>query len=254
MLDQVAGTTPPGQGEPLNVIISGLSDPIVLVNAQVNGGLLNYYLSIGFANECLGQHEGAPQTANLGDGNGVRNETAVMRWDYGDPSLGTCKETIEGGNHFRYWTQDGPSGNSGAIFMAVSYEQPLQDGHNIVVDGFNLGRDWLVGNATQQTFPSNLSAGMQFIGTSSSAGYTYKTAATLVSGLLANTSIGVNHNTTVGINGANAIDGLVAVLNVSISQRPSNATTKSTAWRPSPQPWTSALLLPLFSLPLYYAI
>lgn len=35
------------------------------------------------------------------------NETAVMRLDYGDPTLGTCKETVEGGNHFRYWTQTG---------------------------------------------------------------------------------------------------------------------------------------------------
>jgi len=69
-----------------------------------------------------------------------------MRWDYGDPALGTCKETVEGGNHFRYWAQDGPQANrcgsfapflficvvkvlmgshSGAIFMGVSYELPI---------------------------------------------------------------------------------------------------------------------------------
>lgn len=35
------------------------------------------------------------------------NQTAEMRWDYGDPELGTCQETIEGGSHFRYWTQNG---------------------------------------------------------------------------------------------------------------------------------------------------
>lgn len=35
------------------------------------------------------------------------NETAVIRWNYGDPQLGSCKETIEGGSHFRYWVQDG---------------------------------------------------------------------------------------------------------------------------------------------------
>ena len=81
-----------------------------------------------------------------------------------------------------------------------------------------------MGNATQQTLPSTLSAGAEFTGTSSFAGYTYKTGATLVSGLLPNTSIGVNHNLTVGVNGANAIDGLVAVLNVTITQRPNNAT------------------------------
>lgn len=35
------------------------------------------------------------------------NETSELRWDYGDPELGTCQETIKGGNHFRYWVQDG---------------------------------------------------------------------------------------------------------------------------------------------------
>ena len=53
------------------------------------------------------------------------NQTDVMRWNYGDPTLGTCKETVEGGNHFRYWVQDGPTGNSGAIFLATSYELPV---------------------------------------------------------------------------------------------------------------------------------
>ena len=87
--------------------------------------------SVGFAAECLGQHQGDAQTANLGDGNGQRtlklrgvfrrwanddlsyvvNETSELRWDYGDPQLGTCQETIDGGNHFRYWIQNGPSAN-----------------------------------------------------------------------------------------------------------------------------------------------
>lgn len=74
-----------------------------------------------------------------------------MRNDYGDPTLGTCKETVEGGNHFRYWVQSGSSANryysichllclstllislfplqSGAVFMAVSYELPEQCEH-----------------------------------------------------------------------------------------------------------------------------
>lgn len=52
------------------------------------------------------------------------NETAVIRWDYGDPALGTCTESAEGGNHFRYWIQNGPLANTGAIFMALSYEEP----------------------------------------------------------------------------------------------------------------------------------
>ena len=85
------GTYPPGQGEPINVIISGLSSSAVLKDQETNGGLLNYYLyvvnfnpcplsslsafcgmpsSFGFSGECLGQHSGSDQAANLGDGNG----------------------------------------------------------------------------------------------------------------------------------------------------------------------------------------
>lgn len=86
------------------------------------------FRSFGFSSECLGQHSGDAQAANLGDGRGYGelypvlacglvpdlcplavNESAVIRWDYGDPALGTCTETIQGGNHFRYWVQDGKS-------------------------------------------------------------------------------------------------------------------------------------------------
>jgi len=82
---------------------------------------------------------------DLGDGNGPstsscfpqatafnlilsvpENETAVIRYNYGDPALGTCQESIQGGNHFRYWVQNGPQRNSGAVFIAFSYERSLQ--------------------------------------------------------------------------------------------------------------------------------
>jgi len=66
--------------------------------------------------------------ADLGDGKGSRtsfclinelitnaglpgNETAVIRYNYGDPNLGSCKESVQGGNHFRYWVQDGSKAN-----------------------------------------------------------------------------------------------------------------------------------------------
>lgn len=39
------------------------------------------------------------------------NETAVIRYDYNDPSLGSCEESVNGGNHFRYWVQNGPEAN-----------------------------------------------------------------------------------------------------------------------------------------------
>ena len=145
------GTFPPGQSELLNAIISGHSDDAVLTDQEVKGGLRNFFLfvkpcnftyflnslpvfcslsSFGFSGECLGQHSGTHQAANLGDGNDysmslpsfsdacsshvtclLENETAVIRWNYGDAQLGACQETIQGGNHFRYWTQDG-SGNN----------------------------------------------------------------------------------------------------------------------------------------------
>ena len=51
--------------------------------------------------ECLGIHLGDPQAANLGDGNGWVNQTLELRWDYGDADVGTCLESLLGGNHFR---------------------------------------------------------------------------------------------------------------------------------------------------------
>lgn len=41
----------------------------------------------------------------------TENETDMMRWNYGDAQLGSCRETIEGGNHFRFFPQDGPDAN-----------------------------------------------------------------------------------------------------------------------------------------------
>ncbi|KAJ7133520.1 hypothetical protein C8R44DRAFT_829330 [Mycena epipterygia] len=248
LLTEVPDTFP-AAGEPLNIILAGTSSPAVLVDSQLNGGFRNFFLSVGFAGECLGQHEGAPQQANLGDGNGYVNETAVLRWDYGDPSLGTCEETVKGGNHFRYWTQNGKSANSSAVFMATSYEMPIAQGHNIIVNGYNLGRDWLIGNITKSAIDTaSLTNTSTFSGTTSYAGFTYATSISYVSGLLSNSSIGVNHNTTVGVNGANAIDGLVAVMDVKITVTPANATSSSAGWRVSPPPTPGLLLLLLGAL------
>ncbi|KAJ3568247.1 hypothetical protein NP233_g5837 [Leucocoprinus birnbaumii] len=229
MLTKIPVTFPMGQGEPINAIITGSSDSRVLVDAEVNGGLRNYFVSFGFSGECLGQHSGSDQEANLGDGNGYLNETGVIRLDYGDPQLGTCKETIQGGNHFRYWVQNGPSANSGAIFMAVSYEMPIAQQHDIIPDGYNLARDWLVGNITNSLIPTrNLTNTTTYTGTTSSEGYTYETNIRYVSGLLANTSFGINHNLSVPVDGLNAVDGLVAVLDVRITQAP--PTSSAVGW------------------------
>ena len=153
------------------------------------------------------------------------NETSELRWDYGDPQLGTCQETIDGGNHFRYWVQNGKEADSKAVFMAASYEKPLAEQHDIIDNGYNLGRDWLVGNATNSFIPtSNLTNASTYEGTTGYEGYTYQTSVKYVSGLLPNTSDGINHFQSMS---TNAADGLVAVLTVRITQAPQQATSSS---------------------------
>ncbi|EGN94039.1 hypothetical protein SERLA73DRAFT_189200 [Serpula lacrymans var. lacrymans S7.3] len=249
LLTAVVGTYPPGQGEPINAIISAYSDSAVLQSTASNGGLINYYQSFGFSTECLGQHAGNNQGANLGDGNGYLNQTAVIRWDYGDPTLGTCEETIEGGNHVRYWIQDGSQADSGAIFMAVSYEMPIAEQHNIVPNGYNLGRDWLVGNATSQSqiIPTlNDTNSSTYSGQTAFNGYTYSTSVKYVSGLLPNTSYGINHNGSVPVPGDNAVDGLVAVMTVKIVGEPASSGAE---WSlPSTGMWTLSMLVLLLSI------
>ncbi|KAG6854545.1 hypothetical protein C0991_005457 [Blastosporella zonata] len=248
-MQEVPNTFPVGQGEPVNTIISGKSDDAVLVDSDQNGGLRNYFESLGFSSECLGQKEATSQMVNLGDGKGYLNETAVIRWDYGDPQLGTCKETIQGGDHFRYWMQDGSEANSGAIFMAVSYEQPLAQQHDIIPNGYNFGRDWLIGNITQSSIPTlQLTNTSTYGGSTSANGYTYQSDIKYVSGLLLNTSYGINHNLTVAVNGVNAVDGLVAVLTVKIMEKP---TTSDAVGLPPIQLWLSLpLTWLLVALPL----
>ncbi|KAG6846818.1 hypothetical protein H0H93_011614, partial [Arthromyces matolae] len=204
--------------------MSATSESAVLIDSEENGGLRNYWESLGFSAECLGQQEPTHQQANLGDGNGYLNESAVIRWDYGDPQLGTCKETIQGGNHFRYWVQDGSEGNSGAIFMATSYEKPLSGGHDIIPNGYNFGRDYLIGNITGTAIPTfNLTNATTYSGSTSANGYTYQSDVLYVTGLLPNTSVGINHNLTVEVDGDNAADGFVAIVTVKITEKPQSA-------------------------------
>ncbi|KAF5392697.1 hypothetical protein D9757_000987 [Collybiopsis confluens] len=180
-----------GLGEPLNVIISGLSSSGVLSEA----GFENYANAIGFSTECLGIHIGGPQSANLGDGNGSVNQTVELRQDYGDATLGTCLESLLP-NTFeltRLYIQNGPQHNTGALFLAVSKEEDAADSHNIVADGYNIGRDELVAAA---------------LGTTSFGGTTYSTTAQNLTGLLAAGSAGVNHDI--------ATDGITTLLTVTI--------------------------------------
>lgn len=90
--------------------------------------------------------------------------------------------------------------------------------------------DWLVGNATAQSTlvpTANLTNGTTFSGQTSNGGYVYQTDVQYVSGFLSNTSSGINHYLSVGANGTNAVDGLVAMMSVKILTNPSGPTQKS---------------------------
>jgi len=186
MLDD-AGSGP--VGEPLNIIISGLSSPHVLTD----DGFLNFARSIGFSIECFGIHIGAPQSANLGDGNGWVNQTIELRQDYGNPDVGTCLESLIGGNHFRIYRQNGPSADSGALFLASSKEENVSKGHTIVPDGYDVGRNAIAALAS---------------GSTNFGGVSYSTTVQNITGLLKPGSTGVNH----GI----AQDGIVTLLTIAI--------------------------------------
>jgi len=143
----VNNTYPAGLGEPLNIILSGDSDDDVLVQSADNGGFLNYMLyvlkghlghtqklidrSANLGEECLTLKLGSSQRADLGDGQGEVDEDETLRWNFGNPYIGTCRETFEGGLHLRYWKQE----NTGAYFMASSVEKGAALGHDIVIDG-----------------------------------------------------------------------------------------------------------------------
>jgi len=179
MLDSSAGL-----GEPLNLIVSGLSSNLVLSTE----GIENWSRSLNYSTECLGLHSGGAQTANTGDGRGWTPEVAVIRFDFGDSALGTCLESIEGGNHFRFWQQS----STGAYFLAVSLEESLKEHHTIAPNGYDIGRDQLVKAATA--------------GPTSYNGVTYTATVEYVTGLLQPGSDGINHNIS--------IDGRVAVVTV----------------------------------------
>lgn len=194
----------PGKGEPLNVIISGRSSRSVLEPV----GLLLWATAVNFGVSCLGQGDlESLQHANLGDGQTNRTQgtgdgaNGVLRYNYESPYVGTCQETFQGGNHFRWWRQNGTEANSGAIFLATSAELPLSQAHLIKPNGYNNGRDELIGNAT---------------GVKEWEGNRFNTSVTFVpAGLLLNaTSENINHADVVAVDGQPAQDGRVAVFTI----------------------------------------
>ncbi|GAA6031592.1 hypothetical protein JCM8097_006538 [Rhodosporidiobolus ruineniae] len=176
-----------GGGEPLNIIISAQSSPDVLRQ----NGLVAYGRSLGLWNECANLHIGDPQEANLGDGKGWEAESFLMRESIRWPWIGSCLESVTGGNHFRAYKQNGTEANSNAWFLAASREVDFRKQHKIAPNGYNLGRDAIVSRA---------------IGGTSYLGRSWEARVEWVEGLLAPGSDGINH----GI----AQDGRVAVLTV----------------------------------------
>ncbi|KAF6754857.1 hypothetical protein DFP72DRAFT_897645 [Ephemerocybe angulata] len=137
-------------GEPLNIIISALSDPYILTD----NGFEHYTKSLGYSQECLGLHYGNRHYADLGDGDGQKIELILARQHY-FPVWGTCWESLAGGHHFRAWRQNGTEANSGAWFIGASKELDSRNHHTIVPNGYNLGRDWFVDNAIAGTRHKN---------------------------------------------------------------------------------------------------
>ncbi|KAF5390130.1 hypothetical protein D9757_003789 [Collybiopsis confluens] len=176
----------------LQVIISGQSSPAVLTV----DGIINFAKAIGFSTECLGIHQGAPQSANLGDGNGWVNQTVELREDYGDSVLGTCLESLIGGNHFRVFIQNGTEHPTGALFLAVSTEENVTQGHTTALDGYDTGRDLFTAAAINNG------------GTTSFGGTTYSTAGQNITGMIQPGSTGIED----GI----ATDGIITLLKVTI--------------------------------------
>ncbi|POY75219.1 hypothetical protein BMF94_1851 [Rhodotorula taiwanensis] len=136
-------TYPAGLGEPINVVISSESDGVLMFDE----GFFDYSQSLQFSASCLGQSGGLEQEANLGDGNGMHNQSGLLRENFGDPGFGTCRETFEGGYHYRFWRQNGTAANSGAWFLAASQEQDLAAQHDITPNGYDIGRDEVVRRA-----------------------------------------------------------------------------------------------------------
>ncbi|GAA5850483.1 hypothetical protein JCM8547_001888 [Rhodosporidiobolus lusitaniae] len=199
-------TYPAGLGEPINVVISAESDPLLMTD----DGFFDYSESLLFSHECLGQSDGERQAANLGDGNGEINQTTLLRYNYNDPYLGTCYETINGGSHYRVWRQNGTQANSGAWFLAASVEMNLTMQHMIVDNGYDRGRDELVAYATASETKSPLT------------NRTFTTTARNASGIgyFANVS-------TSQINHGIATDGVVAILTVRVTSNGSVSATSS---------------------------
>ncbi|KAF7322669.1 hypothetical protein HMN09_00045600 [Mycena chlorophos] len=193
------------QDEPLNMIISGLSTP----EALTDQGILNFGNALGYDVSCLGLVLGTParRAAAVDTSNRPQEARKPPIWvTETDGSTRrscsakttACRSALASrpssvvtttGTVFR---QNGTGADSGALFLAASKEDPIAESHDIVSNGYNLGRDEIVAAATAGTVSFN--------------GVDYTTTVEYVTGLLQPGSAGINHNIS--------IDGQVAVLTI----------------------------------------
>ncbi|PWN26448.1 hypothetical protein BDZ90DRAFT_233089 [Jaminaea rosea] len=210
-----------GLGEPLNVIVSALSSPEVLTRK----GLQSYFRSLDFDFECFGLHSGTPQTAFL-DLRGPIDQNFLYREVYTplDHLFGTCIESLKGGNHIRAWQQQG----TGAWFLALSKEKDVTSHHDVVPDGYNIGRDEFVKKS--QSEPN---------GHTSFFGKHYRTTVRYVEGLLPVGAQGINHDI--------AIDGRTAVVTVELLNGKSKSTSNAKVAKAGTTPGKRRVLKVLLS-------
>ncbi|GAA5845482.1 hypothetical protein JCM9279_003050 [Rhodotorula babjevae] len=231
-----------GKGEPINTVVvldGGANDELFddwSLSINFGSYLLDSQGVGSYVGECLGQSDGARQAANLGDGQGMHNQSDLLRENFQDVTYGTCKESSIGGFHYRTWNQNGSAADSGAYFLAASEELSLSENHMIKDNGYDLGRDEVVRRAT-------VSGGTK----SPVTNRTFETTALNASGpgYFANVSIDeINH----GI----ATDGVVAVLSVKVTSDPVAAKSTSAGMRtlgsPSPLLVAQSASLALFAL------
>ncbi|KAK8845353.1 hypothetical protein IAR55_006066 [Kwoniella newhampshirensis] len=201
--------------EPVNVIISNRSDPRVMVESIIGGGLYNYLAGAGFGGECFGLHMGGLQSIDLGDGTGTQIQKNILRYQYfHDPYLGTCLESIYGGNHVRVFKQE----TSGAYFLATSAEQDSTTHHNLGWDAYDIGRNYFIGNSTNVTIPEELTTHSTFSGHIEQNKWRYMTNITFVDGLLDTNRSLWNHFAQVQEVGEEVSDGLVAILEIHVDK------------------------------------
>ncbi|GAA6062507.1 hypothetical protein JCM10212_006356 [Sporobolomyces blumeae] len=210
-------------GEPINLVVSGHSSPEVLEY----DGVIDYFASLRFSAQCFQFYDdGSIQGADLGDGNGVLNQTTILRYNYDDPTLGTCGETLQGGNHFRLWQQNGSLANSGAWFLAASKEHNILLNHMIVPNGYDRGRDEIVQLATTDSLSSVSSSSSASNATTTSPLSPHRVYRTTVRSVSGEEYFGVNPDPKT-FNHYIGTDGRIAVLTVEVVGQESDSTVNA---------------------------